>query len=496
MPLRSFYWVLLSTFIILWLFSACQRDEIFEGAEIPLELSLDTLRFDTVFTELGTITRFFKLYNTLDKAVIVDAIELSSSNTPFRINVDGIPGNPVSNTRIEANDSIYIFVEATIDPDLPLSISPFVIEEQINIRAGNSSYLVQVEAWGQNANYVPNKFAGSQINSLDCNGTTLVWDDEKPYVIYGVLALENCSLVISAGTEIYVHGGVAINEDTGIYSDGILAILDSSNIDVQGTAERPIIFSSDRLEPAFDRVQGQWAGILIQPGSRNNKFSHTIVRHSIVGVSVDSAAQATLLSCQFAYTSGSGLVASHAEVYAENCLFYQNEASGISLGYGGNYEFNHCTISNYENQGSALSASNFRCDDPLCQGDIFPNALNMSFTNCIFSGNDKDEISLSDIFRGDEPLFFNYSFENCIVTVEELLEEGSYPNFLDDCIACATITKQDTLFEDLSEDLYQLDSLSLIAIDQGKYIPGIDVDIIDNPRDASAVDVGCYEYRK
>ena len=122
---------------------SCQEEIIATDSEIPLLFSLDTLRFDTVFTQAGSATRYFKIYNDLDETVIINSIGLEKTNSSlFRINVDGINLNEVEDVRIEPTDSIYVFVEVTIDPDNPLSISPFFIEENINISVNNSNYKV------------------------------------------------------------------------------------------------------------------------------------------------------------------------------------------------------------------------------------------------------------------------------------------------------------------------------------------------------------------
>lgn len=472
---------------------SCRDDAIIDSPTIDLSFSLDTLRFDTVFTEVGTVTRFLKVYNNELDAVILDNISLESgSQSFFRLNADGIAGEEIENIRVEGQDSIYIFVEATIDPNSPLAISPYVIEDLINIKANESEYQVNVEAWGQNANYIPNRFSAGAITPATCNGS-IIWNDPKPYVIYGVLAIDQCDLIIEAGTKVYVHGGIAINEN-GIYNDGLLVITPSSSLTINGTAEDPVYILSDRLEETFLEVQGQWGGILIQATSSGNKISHTVIQHSIVGVSVDSAASLEIKNTEISFTSGSGLIGSRAFINAENCLFHTNGASGVSLNYGGAYTLNHCTVANYDNQAPALSMNNIRCVDPLCVEQPLFASLAAEFNNCIFVGNENDEISLFDYTDG-EPGFFSYQLNNCLVTVEELLEPDAFPNFFDNCADCKNITRLDTLFEDLLEYDLHLDSLS-IAIDFGKYVPGIDKDLEGNPREISDVDAGCYEYQK
>jgi hypothetical protein len=471
---------------------SCQEEIIATDSEIPLRFSLDTLRFDTVFTQAGSATRFFKIYNDLDETVIINSIGLEKSNSSFfRINVDGINMNEVEDVRIEPTDSIYVFAEVTIDPDNPLSISPFFIEENINITINNSNYKVLLEAWGQNANYIPNRESAGRVSLLSCDFNTVTWDDPKPYVLYGVLVVDSCELVLPPGTEIYVHGGVAINE-LGVFNDGLFIFLENGILKSRGTLEEPVLFKTDRLEEEFNEVQGQWTGILLRQGSKGNELIHTIVKNSIVGLSVDSAATARIISSTFAFTSGSGLTASQANIYAENSLFYQNGGAGLSLNFGGSYNFNYCTIANYNNQDPALTANNLKCYDENCvENKVLP--LSANFTNCIFTGNDQDEISLFDATDGSDPAFFNYSFKNCVVTVDELIDPEQFPNFFNNCENCLNVTRNDTLFLNLDENIYSLDTMS-VALEQAIPIQFITDDILGVMRDQNTPDIGCYEF--
>jgi len=84
-------------------FCSCHDDVVIDTPEINLSFSEDTLRFDTVFTEVGTITRFIKIYNNEEEAVILDKVALEATQSDFfRMNVDGIEGSEVNEVRIEA----------------------------------------------------------------------------------------------------------------------------------------------------------------------------------------------------------------------------------------------------------------------------------------------------------------------------------------------------------------------------------------------------------
>ena len=481
--------IVLSALVTLY---SCQDDSVSMESDIPLRFSVDTLRFDTVFTELGSATRFVKIYNDLNQAVLLDEVSLDDASGFFRLNVDGISDNTVQNVRIEAQDSIYIFAEVTIDPDMPLSISPFIIERGIDIKANNSQHRIYLESWGQNANYIPSKNSASTVNILTCNLGSRTWDDPKPYVIYGALLIDSCELIIPQGQQVYVHGGVAIT-DLGIYNDGLLVFLQNGSLTINGTVDNPVTIKTDRLEDPFDEVSGQWSGILMTAGS-SARLSHTIIENSIVGLSVDSTAELRLDACTIAHTSGSAISASNGTIYADNSLFYDNGGFGLSLNFGGNYNFNYCTVSNYNNQDQALFLNNFRCENSECS-EVLANPLRATFTNCIFVGNDRDEIALVDVTAGDEPDFFDYNLENCMVVVDELLDADAFPNFFDRCLDCKNVTRSDSIFLDLDAFDLSLDTMS-IAIDMGKNISGINTDIIGNPRAIDQPDMGCYEFQK
>lgn len=482
---------------LLW-FGACSRnDDFLTGEGIALEFSADTLRFDTVFTELGSATRFITVRNPLNRPVKVSRIFLEEEgNSPFRLNINGVPGNDQKDVTIFAEDSIYLFVEVTIDPDQPLSVSPFVINEHIVFQNGEEQQRVTLEAWGQNANYFPSRFNKGVPVVLTCDGGEIVWDDPKPYVIYGEVFIDSCLLTIPAGTQVYVHGGIARNELFGTFNDGILYPINQGRLHVRGTLEEPVIIQGDRLEAPFQEVSGQWLGIVFGPGSTGNLIEHATIRNSIFGVYVDSSAELSLRNTRIANTSSNGIIGIHSRITAENVLLYNNEATAINLVHGGDYDFTHCTLASYGVNAGALGLTNFICyDDPLVCNERSVYRLNATFTNSIISSSRRDAIQLFDISGGEEPGLFNIRFDHCLVRVEELLEQqdGLYADFFDNqCIPCISVDFDDPLFVDVNEDDYRLDTLS-IAIETGKPT-AVTTDLVGNPRDPDRPDAGSLEY--
>lgn len=480
--------------------ASCDKEgDIITDGNFTLEFSLDTLRFDTVFTELGSATRSFKVYNRNDRPVRIGKVSLEgAAGAKFRMNVDGIPGDEVENVEIFGNDSIYVFVEVTIDPDEPLSESPFVIEDKVSFQTGDKRQEVRLEAWGQNANYFPSRFNKGVPVVLSCNNDKIVWDDPKPYVIYGEIFIDSCALEVMAGARIHVHGGIARNEVFGVFNDGIIYTLANGSIRLLGTQENPIIVQGDRLEEPFQDDPGQWQGIILGRGSKGNVMEWTTVKNAIFSVYVDSLAELTAVNSQFYNTNSSGIIGFHSTIRLENCLVYNNLSTSVQLILGGDYTFDYCTVASYGVDASAISMSNFFCYDDFLNCRILEeNPLRARFRNCIFFGSRRDEVGLSDLYGGQQPGAFDIGFQNCIVRVDELLEQqgGLYAGFLENqCATCINATRDDALFADPNEDDYHLDTLS-IAEGMALPLPGIEIDLEGNRRDEAAPDIGCFEYQ-
>ena len=136
----------------LTLFSQCARVSFSDNPELELDFSADTVFFDTVFTTVGSVTLPLKVFNPNRESLRIDVIELEGgSDSPFRVNIDGQVGPRVEDWPLLAEDSMWIFIEVTVDPsDATL---PFVIEDGIRFNANGQEQRVHLTAWGQNAHF-------------------------------------------------------------------------------------------------------------------------------------------------------------------------------------------------------------------------------------------------------------------------------------------------------------------------------------------------------
>ena len=475
------------------LLSSCYEINYNDDKDFKLRFSLDTMRFDTVFTTVGSATRILKVYNDDPQTVKISEIFVEEGDQSFfRFNMDGVMGNMVRDIDVPGNDSIYIFGEVTVNPDLDISASPFVLEDRLIFNTNGNEQMVRLEAWGQNANYVPNNMADGGIALLSCDLGQEFWNDPKPYVIYGVLVIDSCELVIAEGTQIYVHGGVVVSEAL-IYNDGIILVFKGGKLNVQGTAENPVTIQGDRLEESFESISGQWAGIRILDESTGNVFNHTSIKNSIIGLRVDSLAEADLDGCQIYNTTSSGLIGNHANrIYAKNSIFHSNGSNAATLVYGGDYQFDYCSFASYGNQSPAFILRNYRCQDPLCLKPILVNGVSAFLRNCIIAGSGSDEIIFDDGTFGAEPSLFQFGFENSLLKIDTILNANNYPNFFESCTDCFSIQSFDPLFVDVDEKDFHLDTLSQAEM-KAKSLGMISEDLDGNFRDPIMPDVGCYE---
>jgi hypothetical protein len=478
-------YLVIGALVLVFLLHGCRRDDYYDGDDVVIGLSTDTLRFDTVFTTVGSATRIVKLYNPKDQPVLIDVSLAGKTNGIFRFNADGVKGPEVKNLEILANDSIYVFIETTIDPNLPLSVSPYIVEDQILITVNGSKTTLYLEAWGQNANYIPSSKKGGGFPYLSCDFGTVTWDDPKPYVIYGVLVIDSCTLVLPAGTRLYVHGGIVRNKES-IYNDGLIAVASNGKIIANGTLEQPVTLQGDRLEEEFANESGQWVGVLFSALSRGNKMVHTHIRNSIIGVRVDSLASLSLDKCKIFNTAGAGIIGRHSTISASNCLIYNNGSYAAALTYGGNYSFDYCTMATYSGQDEALAVTDFYCNDILCSDGIWFNAVNASFKNCIITGSSDDEILLN---RRDEATPFQVNFDHCAFPAKDILAFEGFDQMIKDC----TILKRaDRVFNDHFREDYSLDTMSVL-LNKALVLPSITDDIKNKLRKITP-DPGCYEF--
>src|SRR5258706_14116202 len=171
------------------LLTACRKDSFIISADARISISADTLKYDTVFPTAGSINQFFKIINENNQKLKLSSVKLMGGITSaFKINVDGISTTEATNIEIEANDSLYVFVQVNINPTA--ANLPFVIRDSIQVSYNGNKRWIQLEAWGQNAHFFRNR----EIT------TDEIWNNDLPYVILGYLH-------VNAGKKLTINKG-------------------------------------------------------------------------------------------------------------------------------------------------------------------------------------------------------------------------------------------------------------------------------------------------
>ncbi len=475
--------------------SRCTLEEDFlTDAGAQVRISADTLTFDTVFTEVGSATRFFKIFNPYDRPLQLASVRVEDGDGGrFRINVDGVSGRELKDVFIAPNDSLYVFAEVTVDPNEPLASSPFILEGRVVVRATTDDQSILLVAYGQNANYLPRSRRRGQFGLLTCDLGEATFDDPKPYVLYGSLVVDSCTMVLPAGARLYVHGGLVqdtLTPGRPIFNDGRILFFGSGRLRVEGTAERPVLIASDRLEEGFRQRPGQYSGLYFLSGTGPHVIRHADVRNGDFGIYVDSAAQLTVANTKVRYTAREGILGRQAVVTAQNVLIHDTGGAAFRAQQGGTYQFDYCTLVNYGGRNASLSLANgaeYERSDGTRYTLLAPLAARVR--NSIVYGSAKNALGLVNF---DEATPFSYDFRNVVLRLDEA--PRNFPTFRNDCVDCLYPLASEKLFLNARQDSFQLDTLSVAEM-KALPLPGVTTDLPGRSRDATAPDIGAYEYQ-
>ncbi len=366
--------------ILLFLFS-CRKESFTTSAGALLRPSIDTLRFDTVFTSTGSTSRFVKLINDNDKGIRLSSVRLAGgANSPFKLNVDGVPGPQVNNVELLANDSLYLYVTVSINPTA--QNLPFVVQDSIEVSYNGNRTWIQLNAFGRNAHFFRNK----KITGAE------TWNNDLPYVILGGLTVDTtASLTINKGCRIFMHA------DAPFIVNGSLQVVGEAYDSTR------VVFSGDRLDEPYRDFPASYPGLYFSNSSQKNQISYAIIKNAYQGIVATgpsaSGTKLTLSQTIIDNAYDAGLLALNTSITAQN-LLVSNCGKNLILALGGNYQFTHSTIATFSNsyiqhKDPVALLTNF-----IVQGNaITVNDLNATFRNCIFWGEQngfvKDEVVAS-----------------------------------------------------------------------------------------------------
>ena len=336
--------------------SSCRpADESFEKQPAAVQTSTDTLLFDTVFTELRTVTRNFWVYNRNSGAVNLTVRLVGGSSSPFSIVANG-QRQPLTELFVRGNDSILVLAEATIDPvndNLPV-----IVEDEILLQVqGAADAKVALVAYGQDANYI-------RTSEIGCNE---IWRAGKPYIIMNnrVELFTNAQGEISYGTGTMVPDGCTLTiEDSAKvhFYNGAGLYFRNSNLVVNGhSTQHPVLFTSVRSDDFYELLPGQW-GSIYALGDANINMQYAVIENGTFGLQSEpiDANTPTLLIDKTIIRQMSGLAifCFNSTLQVTNSLLYDCASGQVAGLEGGSYSLFYNTLAY-----SGRSFLNFRREE-------------------------------------------------------------------------------------------------------------------------------------
>lgn len=480
---RLFFFAGLITFTLI--FISCKKDtQINDDPSVQLILSTESILFDTVFSTVGSTTSMCYVKNPTNDKIVVSSIRLANgSASQYTMNVDGVPTQNISDVEIAPNDSIFIFVKVTVDPQN--SNSPMVIRDSIIFELNGNFQDIDLTAWGQDAHYiVADKTLGSTLHYKIVAGENenITWTNDKPYLIYGYAVIDSTgNLNIEQGCRLHFYN----NSGMWVYKGGSLK--------VNGTIDEPVTFQGSRLEPGYKDLPGQWDRIWINEGSVDNVFNYAIIKNGFIGIQAETMSASmgnrlVIKNTVIKNMTGIGLLSRFYRIISGNCVFANCGGYAVALTTGGSYDFRHCTLGNYYSYSSRQTPSLLITNYYLAGAYTYTGDLDSAyFGNCIVYGSNTEELEMDSV----SDAAFQYKFENCVM---------KSTNYSADVNMVDCIFNQDVLFNNYNDNDYTLMPGSS-AIDAGNIdllnFPVMDLvlDIKGHNRTLNPPpDLGAYDY--
>lgn len=371
-------------------FIACEDEFIADTAgKKMLIFSHDTLTFDTVFTTIGSATSKILVYNKHNKSIKIDHIGLAGGSiSSFRINVDGAKSsnNAFNDIVIRAKDSLYIFVELSINPqDVN---SPVLVLDSIIFNVGTVHQRVLLEAYGQNM---------EPLRNLVITSDTIL-NADKPYLIYGDLRVDSAkTLTLLPGCQLYFH------------NNANLVVL--GNLRAEGTFDAPIVLRGDRLDKAnfappfpYKYVAGQWGSVYLISKTGHHVLKHVNISSGYVGVyffndDVRYRPKLEIANSVIHNFLLYNLVAINGDLVVSNSEISNSGSYTVYLS-GGKHSFYHCTIANYFQFNRLHGVSRDTKEAAVMLMDLNRTLpMETVFKNCIVTGTATSEFTLASKYQ-------------------------------------------------------------------------------------------------
>ena len=359
-----------------------------------LSFTVDTVRLDTLFSTVPSVTKTFWVKNNSDNGIRIQTARLErGGQSGFRVNVDGTYLNPVgSNFEVRKGDSLLVFVEVTTQENG--QDSPQLVEDNLLLTLESGVIQkVNLRTWSWDA---------EKITSLVVKNDTVI-ESSRPIIVYDSIIVDKNVTLTLRNTDLYFHSGASLL------------------VNGQLVAQR-CLFRGDRLDRMFtnlpyDRLSGQWKGIHLLLTSHDNTFTDCEIRNAQTAIQVDST-KLVMNNTVVHNCKGYGVVGYNSDITITSCQI-TNCLSDCLMADGGIVNVNHTTIAQFypfsANCGAAIRFTTGR------------HGIEFYGFRTLVTGYDADVLYGE---QKDTTVTCNYYFEDCLLRTDSV----SRPEHLKDII--------------------------------------------------------------
>lgn len=391
MKLKLLFGCFLWAFLLLF---SC-RDEIqFSESTKALKISSDTLVLDSAYNNVRSETYAIKIFNQENKDIEIPHIFLEKGDSsPFKINIDGQSGKTFQNIPIRKGDSLFIFVE--IAPKINQKES--VVEDKIIFGTKNPQHITLLSPVEDTNLLISTK----EKPYLISENTT--WSSEKSKIIYGNIRIKDGkTLTINEGTKIYFH------KNSG------LIVGENAQLIINGNLSKKVILRGDKRSTKYDTLPANWNGIQTEKNAKI-EINHAKIFGGNTALSLNES-NAKIKNTIIHTFLEHGIVANNSKIDAVNLVMNNFGISDIKILKSGEYNFIHCTLSNFWKKNTIESKSVIKVDNQKSENqaltlNIKNSILYTQNPNALVFNETSSQINYfidSSLLKYEENSFFNW----------------------------------------------------------------------------------------
>lgn len=357
---------------------SCRKDN--DGFPLPdalegysFSLSTDTLWLDTIPSLYLSSTYGVRVYNPSNSPLTLSSVGLRGGTLRgFRLNVDGSSGDTHRQVRIEARDSIQIFLRTYL-PETNRDLPEQVLDTLELADPNGQVYRLPIIATRQNVH----RLTDHQLTS------DLTLGSARPLLIQD-------SLIVHPGATLRLQAPQQIWLGANAY------IRIGGRLIASGTAEHPILLSGirrDKLLPSvpYSRVPGQWGGVIVDGGGRV-ELEHLRLHNGKWGLyfsertATDTQPVAILDHCQLTNLSGIGLRAVGGHYIIRDSELSNTLGATLYL-QGGRYDLERSSLINLYPWQGIRTSSTLVYRETLADDSMSPEESYLRLDHCVVDGS-------------------------------------------------------------------------------------------------------------